>query len=68
MRINRPADNFSYTDGLPCDMVHVADLPFEEVHNHFFVMVEINDKPSRLLFDTGAFHTVITPEAAKRLG
>jgi predicted aspartyl protease len=56
------------TDHLPCSLQIVGTLNFRRVAEHLFVDGLINDKPTALMFDTGAFETIVTPEAAARLG
>jgi hypothetical protein len=56
------------TDALACQLVPVADLPIQEMHKKLLVQAQINDQPATLVFDTGADETVLTPDAAKRLG
>jgi predicted aspartyl protease len=43
-------------------------LPLERHGNHLIVAVLIQDKPARLLLDTGASTHVLSTEAADRLG
>lgn len=42
--------------------------PFELVKNIIVVRGSVNDQPATFIFDTGASHTILTPEAARRLG
>ncbi len=55
-------------DSLPCQLMPVANLPVQEVHKKLLVQAQVNDQPVTLVFDTGADETILTPDAAKRLG
>lgn len=50
-----------------CRMSPVSRLPFTPAHGHLLVSVDFNEKPAEMIFDTGAFSTLITPDAAARL-
>jgi predicted aspartyl protease len=50
-----------------CRMAPVSHLPFIAEHGHLMVTVSFDQKPAQMIFDTGAFSTVITPGAAGRL-
>ena len=44
-------------------------VPFQTVNNHVLVLALLNQKEhATLLVDTGATHTLLTPDTAKRLG
>jgi predicted aspartyl protease len=60
-------DAANQPDHLPCKLDRVAELPFTLVDGHPVVQVNIDGKPASLVFDTGAFATILTPAAAKRL-
>lgn len=53
--------------GLPDDREGVT-IPLKPTFSGFTVEVEIDGKPVQLVLDTGASTTVLTQEAAKRLG
>lgn len=55
-------------DGQPCRLTRLTDLPVHERQGHLFVDAQISGKPANLVFDTGAFATILTPAAARRLG
>ena len=69
----RPADGtaplipLDPPDSLPCKLDVVADLPLQEANHHLLVDVLINEKPARMILDTGAETTILSPDAAKRL-
>jgi len=60
-------DATTQPDHTPCRLDRVAELPFTLVAGHPVVQVNIAGKPASLVFDTGAFTTILTPAAAKRL-
>jgi hypothetical protein len=51
-----------------CKLQAVNELPLVVVGDEAYVEVSINGQPARLLVDTGAFTTLLTPAAAKALG
>ncbi len=51
-----------------CALVPLASMPMELHNNLMLVTLGINDKPARLLVDTGAERTVLTEAAVRRLG
>ena len=58
----------SQQDGLPCNLQQMGSLPLVQAGHYFAVDGRINGAPVRLLFDTGSFSTVLTPQAAHRVG
>jgi predicted aspartyl protease len=52
----------------PCRLSVLATIPFQVAQNHLIIQVELNGHPSSLLFDTGAFTSVLTGQAVRRLG
>jgi len=50
-----------------CKLAKISDLPVQRLRRHLLIDARINDKPARLVFDTGAFTSLITPGAASRL-
>ncbi|MBS0295051.1 MAG: aspartyl protease family protein [Proteobacteria bacterium] len=51
-----------------CDFARIAELPVTMNGYVPVVSVRINGQPAQLTLDTGAFHSVLSPEAAERLG
>ncbi len=51
-----------------CQLGAVAVLPLENHNGNYAIAVSINDKPVNLIFDTGAFATVLSTAAANRVG
>jgi predicted aspartyl protease len=51
-----------------CTLGAVAVLPVRMQHGSIVMQVDINGQQANLILDTGAFATVLTPEAASRLG
>ena len=51
-----------------CRITRVTELPIRMVSNVPLVEVTINEKPARLLLDTGADGTVVSEDAFARLG
>jgi predicted aspartyl protease len=51
-----------------CQMSQVSRLPLTPAHGHVLVPVALDDKPAQLIFDTGAFTTLIAAKAADRIG
>lgn len=49
------------------DASGIARIPFDLVNQHIYVEARIDDKPVRLLVDTGGIN-LLTPAAARRLG
>ncbi len=54
--------------GPGCRLEKVAELPVDFTHNVPVVAVQINGKPARMIIDTGSDGTVLTQQAAGRLG
>ena len=55
----------------PSPVAVVADLPFEPYHERNRVVIDLapeGQRPFRLMLDTGASDTVLTPRAARELG
>ncbi len=50
-----------------CHLAFMGSLPLTPERGHIAFTATINDQPSRLMFDTGAFSTLLTPAAAQRL-
>jgi predicted aspartyl protease len=50
-----------------CKLARVAELPLHRLGRHVLVDGKINGQPVTLVFDTGSFTSIITPEAAERL-
>jgi predicted aspartyl protease len=57
-----------HADGQPCALAQMGSLPVVQVGNYYAVDGKINNAPVRLLFDTGSFSTVLTWQAARRVG
>lgn len=51
-----------------CKLRKLAELPIEIRHSHIFVSGRINDRPARIMLDTGAWKTVMSPQFAHKLG
>lgn len=51
----------------PCLLERVAELPFRISSNHLVVDSRIEGQPIVLVFDTGAFETILSPITAQRL-
>ena len=51
-----------------CQLGAVAVLPLENHNGNYSIAVSINDKPVNLIFDTGAFATILSTAAANRVG
>ncbi len=62
------ADKPPVQDMLPCQLALAAELPYRIVSSHMVLDASINGQPATFIFDTGAFKTVLMPEAAARLG
>jgi predicted aspartyl protease len=54
-------------DGLPCSLARLAVIPVRPVSAHIVVDALVDEKPTSLIFDTGAFKTILSPQAAARL-
>ena len=48
-------------------MQRQASLPFNIVNGHIVIVVMINGTPKHFLIDTGAFYSILSPEAAADL-
>jgi predicted aspartyl protease len=64
---NAETDSLNQPDHLPCHLTRVAALSYALVDGHPVIQANIDAKPASLVFDTGAFRTILTPSAAKRL-
>jgi len=62
------AEKVVASDTAPCQLQRLAVLPYRINHGHPVVDAQIDGKPASFIFDTGAFTTILTPAAAKRLG
>jgi predicted aspartyl protease len=54
-------------EGGVCRMAQVSHLTLEPYDQHLLVGAQINGLPARLIFDTGAFTSTLTPAAVTRL-
>jgi predicted aspartyl protease len=57
-----------FASGQSCALDRQAAFPYESRANLMFVSLLIDDKPARLLVDTGADRSMVTENAARRLG
>jgi len=64
---SRPLSGALRKSGLPDDSESVS-IPLKPTFSGFIAEVEIDGKPVQLVLDTGSSYTVLTQEAAKRLG
>ena len=51
-----------------CSMALVSRLPLQPYESHLLVQASFNSKPAQLIFDTGAYSSVLTDAAVSRLG
>ncbi len=68
LSVSACAEKVVASDTAPCQLQRLAVLPYQINHGHPVVDAQIDGKPASFIFDTGAFTTVLTPAAAKRLG
>jgi predicted aspartyl protease len=48
-------------------MANVSELPLQRQGRHVIVEAKINGQPARMIFDTGTFTSILTPQAVSRL-
>lgn len=54
-------------DSRPCKLDLVGNLLLRESGGHILIDASVNDQPVRMVLDTGADYTILTPQAEKRL-
>ena len=64
----QPGAGGSADAGKSCNLAFMGALPLTPAASHLAFDATINDRPARLVLDTGAFSTVLTWTAAHRLG
>ncbi len=56
------------TSAQACEMALVSRLPVRQVGPELLVPVSLNGKPAEMIFDTGAYSSLVTEAAATRVG
>ena len=51
-----------------CTMARVSQLPLQQSHAHVLVELQLNGRPASLVFDTGAYTSLLSETAVGRLG
>jgi predicted aspartyl protease len=61
------ADKFFGNDHRPCTMEKIGEMPLREENRHFYIAGTIHGQPITLLFDTGAWETILSLATVRRL-